>query len=537
MRKLLIILLVCWAGLAHAQLTYFPQPTPTDFPRGLRKNGKDVIDSLYVIGQLALKQNLITTGSTSQYFRGDLSLATLNTSVVPESGNLYYTNARGIGSLLTGYTSGAGTVSASDNILQAIQKLNGNIGALVTGVSSVNTSDASLSFSPTVGAVLGGINYGHTGTYTVQQNFATNTVNAITIGDGTNTLAGMSFQGRGVLKYDGTTFMLNGLGKAVTISSNANGTSVNFSIATDGRTVINGTTSNGTDWLQVVGTASLGVTGVNEGGLKMAGFTSGVVSILPSTTGATYSLRTPATAPAANQFLVQNSGNTALTWLTTISKSSLDTSASTGVTTRSNLTPLVATYGDGRWLKLNSGSAQTISGAGPLIINNSGLFIAPGIAFAFQNAAGTANNTLASTGAGNVTTTIPWGGTLATTTSALLTPANYYSTSGTPTGTLGTSSIVGTGATFSIAGNNQSGIITLNTGTSISAGGTVLTVTMSGGFAYPTTCGAVLQPKNASAAGFVMLTDGNTTQFQVNTGSGNLNASTTYIWQYHNLSN
>lgn len=60
-----------------------------------------------------------------------------NTSQVTENTNLYYTNARGIGSVLTGYVSGAGTVAATDTILQAIQKLNGNIGALVTGVSSV----------------------------------------------------------------------------------------------------------------------------------------------------------------------------------------------------------------------------------------------------------------------------------------------------------------------------------------------------------------------------------------------------------------
>jgi hypothetical protein len=60
------------------------------------------------------------------------------TAQVTESGNLYFTNARAIASVLTGYTSGAGTISAADSILSAIQKLNGNIGALTTGVSSVN---------------------------------------------------------------------------------------------------------------------------------------------------------------------------------------------------------------------------------------------------------------------------------------------------------------------------------------------------------------------------------------------------------------
>jgi hypothetical protein len=84
------------------------------------------------------KENAITSGTTAQYFRGDKTFQTLNTGVVPESGNLYFTNARAIASVLTGYSSGAGTISAADTILSAIQKLNGNIGALTTGVSSVN---------------------------------------------------------------------------------------------------------------------------------------------------------------------------------------------------------------------------------------------------------------------------------------------------------------------------------------------------------------------------------------------------------------
>jgi hypothetical protein len=62
---------------------------------------------------------------------------TLTTEQIPEGTNLYYTNARGIGSTLTGYVSGAGTISSTDTILSAIQKLNGNISFLVTGVSSV----------------------------------------------------------------------------------------------------------------------------------------------------------------------------------------------------------------------------------------------------------------------------------------------------------------------------------------------------------------------------------------------------------------
>lgn len=68
---------------------------------------------------------------------GYTGAVSLVTSDITESGNLYFTNARAIGSTLTGYTSGAGVIASTDTILQAIQKLNGNVGALVTGVSSV----------------------------------------------------------------------------------------------------------------------------------------------------------------------------------------------------------------------------------------------------------------------------------------------------------------------------------------------------------------------------------------------------------------
>jgi hypothetical protein len=62
-------------------------------------------------------------------FTGAVSLTSAN---ITEVTNLYFTNARAIAAVLTGYTSGAGTVSASDTVLQAIQKLNGNIAAIVS---------------------------------------------------------------------------------------------------------------------------------------------------------------------------------------------------------------------------------------------------------------------------------------------------------------------------------------------------------------------------------------------------------------------
>lgn len=67
-------------------------------------------------------------------FTGAVSLTTTN---IAEGTNLYFTNIRAISAILTGYVSGAGIISATDTILSAIQKLNGNIGSIVSGVSSV----------------------------------------------------------------------------------------------------------------------------------------------------------------------------------------------------------------------------------------------------------------------------------------------------------------------------------------------------------------------------------------------------------------
>jgi len=50
-----------------------------------------------------------------------------NTSQVTESANLYFTQARAIASPITGYNPAAGTITASDTILTAINKLSGNI--------------------------------------------------------------------------------------------------------------------------------------------------------------------------------------------------------------------------------------------------------------------------------------------------------------------------------------------------------------------------------------------------------------------------
>ena len=55
---------------------------------------------------------------------GQTGAVTLGTGDLGESGgNLFFTSVRAIGSVLTGFVPGAGTVAATDSILQAIQKL------------------------------------------------------------------------------------------------------------------------------------------------------------------------------------------------------------------------------------------------------------------------------------------------------------------------------------------------------------------------------------------------------------------------------
>jgi len=58
---------------------------------------------------------------------GQTGVVVLTTTNIAEGTNLYYTNARGIASILTGFSAAAGTVLATDTILQAINKIVGNI--------------------------------------------------------------------------------------------------------------------------------------------------------------------------------------------------------------------------------------------------------------------------------------------------------------------------------------------------------------------------------------------------------------------------
>lgn len=89
--------------------------------------------------QFTGKEPLITATTAADYFRGDKTFQPFGSA------------ARA--TVLTGYTSGAGTISAADSFLSAIQKLNGNDAAFAAGPASSVDSEFAL-FSGTSGKLL-----------------------------------------------------------------------------------------------------------------------------------------------------------------------------------------------------------------------------------------------------------------------------------------------------------------------------------------------------------------------------------------------
>ena len=83
----------------------------------------------------------------------------LGTGDLAESGgNLFFTGARAIAAALTGFNAGAGIVSATDSILQAIQKIAGNIANLLPRttemVSVAYSATINIDFAENAGKVL-----------------------------------------------------------------------------------------------------------------------------------------------------------------------------------------------------------------------------------------------------------------------------------------------------------------------------------------------------------------------------------------------
>jgi hypothetical protein len=80
------------------------------------------------------------TGTATAFTASNVTTNANLTNEATSSGSnaVTLTNSAVIGKVLTGYTSGAGTVAATDTILQAIEKLNGNTAAVPGTVTSVS---------------------------------------------------------------------------------------------------------------------------------------------------------------------------------------------------------------------------------------------------------------------------------------------------------------------------------------------------------------------------------------------------------------
>ncbi|MGZ3788086.1 MAG: beta strand repeat-containing protein [Bacteriovorax sp.] len=112
------------------------------------------------------KQGPITAGTTAQYYRGDKSWQTLDTSAVSENvANLYFTNARALGVPLTGFATGTGAIVATDTTLQAFGKAQGQIDTLITAGSNylIKNSTDSITGVVNVGTI-GALNLTYTPT-------------------------------------------------------------------------------------------------------------------------------------------------------------------------------------------------------------------------------------------------------------------------------------------------------------------------------------------------------------------------------------
>lgn len=204
---------------------------------------------------------LPTGGTTAQYLRGDKTLATLNTSVVPESGALYFTDARVRSTAITGFDNTlAGAIAGTDTIVQAFGKTQQQINAISgTGASYLiknapDTLSGSVSLTGTLDATtLGDIKVNGTPfgmTSAVNQSYVNNAVSGKLDKTAGGVVDGsVSFETDVKLKGSTST-------NYVTLKANASTTTYNFVLPISGGTngyVLSTDGVGNTSWIAMSG--------------------------------------------------------------------------------------------------------------------------------------------------------------------------------------------------------------------------------------------------------------------------------------------
>lgn len=233
---------------------------------------------------------------TSSRFNSAFSGKT--TTDLNEGTNLYYTNARGIGSTLTGFTSGAGIVNSSDNILQGMQKIDGNV--------SNKADSANPSFSGTM-TTSGDIQTTKAGITTLLSNTSDGSDNkAVTMGGGgaynVTRGSGIALIGNEYATVGGDLELLAG--------DSAISGAIKFYVG-DGA----GGARLAGKIERTTGAFHIGTSGTNTGTLIFNGATSGGVTMKSANAAGTWTMTLPTSAGTSGQVLqTDGSGNTS--WAT-----------------------------------------------------------------------------------------------------------------------------------------------------------------------------------------------------------------------------
>ena len=98
------------------------------------------------------------TGTATSFTASNVTTNANLTNEATSSGSnaVTLTNSAVIGKVITGYVSGAGAVAATDTLLQAIQKLNGNTAAIVGGPALSNDTTTATNVYPVFAAATTG---------------------------------------------------------------------------------------------------------------------------------------------------------------------------------------------------------------------------------------------------------------------------------------------------------------------------------------------------------------------------------------------